>query len=243
MNNFKQRIVEAISAWNKKKDNLKRMKKSFDRGSFFEITNKDRAILSETNPEDCLVFLGLEKKNIVFILVDNITAKTPLTDMTDKQLEKVLIKEYKEDFDIEANDFIATQKSGNITVEEALKRSLRWAVYKESWLKDVIDGPNNEYGVFNQMAIPMESICDCDSVVVLGLKENSNRKPGESRYLADALVWSAKSQIQENHGIMAMGRNDSPVDDTVDDFTRVSPPYPGSHITEINFAKNSKSFV
>ncbi len=243
MNNFKQRIVESISAWNKGKDNLKRMKKSFDRGSFFEISKNDRAIFSETNPEDCLVYLGLEEKNIIFILVDNITAQTPLLEMSDRQLEKVLIKEYKEDFDIEANDFIATQKSGNITVEEALKRSLRWAVYKESWLKDVIDGPNNEYGIFNQLAIPMESICDCDSVVVLGLKENSNRKPGESRYLADALVWSAKYQTQDGQKMSAMSRNDTPSDDTVDDFTRVSPPYPGNHITEINFSKNSKTFV
>ena len=194
MNNIKGRISQAVNQWNDIRWNLEAMKELFDKGSYFAIPRSYRTQWLANNPGAVHAYPGIEDGKIIFVLIDSETDKTKLSDLTDEQLEMVKIVPFTENFDINGQDFIGDQVDGNISVLEAAQRSLRWSVYKESWLKDTIENTGENQGVFRVFSIPFESVRDRDSIVILGLKPNTTLDVVKSRFLADALVWSANSE-------------------------------------------------
>jgi hypothetical protein len=140
-------------------------------------------------PKNLHAYLGIFGNQLKFIVTDSIT---DAKDFDVKSLPHTFIKDYRKDYDINDIDFLTNQVDGNIKVEDALKRVMRWGIMMESWIKEQVSQPKHDKsGIIRRFKIPFQDLVDSfsyDGVTEIIL--TMAIKPVDNVMQADLILWS-----------------------------------------------------
>jgi len=190
-----EEIKEAINLWSKERTDGDKAKSLLEKGSFFKISRLDFEKWGElkVKPELIYAYGGDFKDVFKFVLIDSESAQKPLDDKT---LPYTFVKDFVKDFDVNSPDFLMDIKAGNIEVNDALKRVMRWDIMMDSWIGEQTSTTPDVKGVTKVFKIPFESLknafenSNVDEVLaVIGLKPSLDN----SDYDTDLILWSTSS--------------------------------------------------
>jgi hypothetical protein len=209
-------LKSAVSAWNNIRWDAQKVEGLMKNGTFFKISRTEFdtwAGLSKT-PTEIHAYPAIFGTELKFIVIDGTTDKSPITDQS---LPYIFEKDFGSKYGLNEYDFLSTQINGNINVDDALKRVMRWGIMMQSWIKDATS-QSKDKGVFRVFNIPYEDLYESfKNKSVTELIVNMALKPqGGGVYDADLILWS-------NIGAKDNGGGDMPVQNVV----APCPPYCG----------------
>jgi len=229
------RIKKMVNTWNKARWDHEESLRLLNSGAFFTIEPEIVALWSGDNPGTIHAYFGVENDKLYFILIDELTDRIPLDQMTNIDLEKIFIIEFNNDMELLAYDFINEDKSSTtVTKEEALSRVLRWQMMKETWIIDQIQSPDDDQvGIARVFTIPFSDLQNITSsktvkniAAVMGLKFRQKgvvkKVEGDSIYLLDLTFWGIEP-APETH---KQHKSDNKLTAPIEDLSAICPPYP-----------------
>lgn len=138
----KQRIQDALRAWASQKTNPSLISPLFGKGSFFKLTVDEFNLLKISSSSKVYAYLGIENENLIVVLMPDGLDKTPIANLTDTELESVIIKEFKADLDVNALPIFDKVVDGpDITVRDAYTNHHNWNLSRDFYFNNV---PANE---------------------------------------------------------------------------------------------------
>jgi len=238
----KTRIIKMVNKWNKVRWNHKKALTLFSSGAYFAITPEDVRMWANApvKPQNIHCYIGIENKKMYFILIDSETDKKPLTELEGFELDKIVIRKFNNTLDIFTPNFIDKATDGNVTVNEALSRNLRWQLMKGSWIKEQIESVRDmQVGIVRVFSSPFSDLenivrtnSNGDILAIMGLKPQDTPKISgknniydeKSPYQLDLCFWgvNTKNRIANlRSAAFTVMEASSPVED----LTVICPPY------------------
>jgi hypothetical protein len=193
-------IKQAVSDWNQDRSDLSKSKALLENGAFFTITRSefDKWNTLVTKPEEIHAYPAVINNELKFVLIDSQTDKNTFDN---KALPFTFVKDYTRDYGINDFDFLINPSQGNISVDEAMKRIVRWNVMLKPWLKDqitrttgLLEGLFRVFNIpFNDLNNSFENKSVSELIVNLALKPTENPTPTDPAYTAELILWSTSA--------------------------------------------------
>lgn len=235
----KTRIIKMLRKWNQDRWNKKKALNLLSSGSFYSITPDDIKVWSAPpiKPKQIHSYIGIENDRVYFILIDSETDKIPLSKMGDIEIDKIIIKRFRNNLNLFTPNFIVKTEDGNVSVAHALSRNLCWQLMKESWVEDQIESVRDmQVGIARVFSSPFSDLEDIhqvnkdnDILAVMGLKSQEKKESNgnvtifdeKSPYQLDLCFWALENNGKLRTLNFGLPENSSPVED----LTLVCPPY------------------
>ncbi|MDE5421598.1 hypothetical protein L3073_05225 [Ancylomarina sp. DW003] len=232
----KTRITNMLRQWNQDRWNKTEALDLLSSGAYYSISPKDVQmwINSPIKPERIHSYIGVENHKLYFILIDSETDKKPLSEMTDLELDKIIIKKFDNNLDIFTPNFISKTIDGNVSVTNALIRNFCWQLMKGSWVEDQIESVRDmQVGIARVFSSPFSDLeeihkaeTNTDIIAVMGLKhiDTANTETiydEKSPFQLDLCFWSLEDQDKFKLLNFKSSEDDAPVED----LTLICPPY------------------
>lgn len=230
-----EELKKGTSVWNQIRWNPTEIKFLLEEGSFFKISKEMYLNWSKmtSNPKWIHAYPAYMDDQLMFILIDSETDKSKIDDLS---LKHIFVEKYCDNYSVDSIDFLKNLEDnpdGNIKVDDALKRVMRWSIMRESWIEDQIDSmKDNQVGIFRAFIIPFGDLEkafsgneDYEIIVNLGLKERisplEKSKEKLSKFVADLLLWGVNKKDKTSLLISKT----SIVNSDVDDLVEMVPPF------------------
>lgn len=229
----RERILKMIAEWNKSRWIHESAHALLNSGSFFSITRDDFNLWTPTTPRYLYAYIGVENNKLFFIIMDEKIGALALRDMSDDDLNKIVIREFNDDLPLLDFDFIDNVCDGqNLTVSEALSRNLRWQMMKETWIREQMSTtPSNDTGIGRVFIIPFSDFSNImknpninNIAVVTGLRLNGDAEKRSEMYELDLSLWGLLTKTKTfTRGMSLMSETQELA--PVEDLSTLSPPY------------------
>ncbi len=228
-----------LRQWNQDRWNKKEALNLLSSGAFYSITPEDIKIWSGASikPKRIHSYIGIEDDRVYFILIDSETDKIPLSKMSDVEIDKIIIKKFRNNLNLFTPNFIVNTGDGNVSVSHALSRNFCWQLMKGSWIEDQIESVRDmQVGIARVFSSPFSDLEEIhqvnkgnDILAVMGLKtqENNENKSNnkvfdeKSPYQLDLCFWS----LDNNDKLKTLNFVSTEENSPVEDLTLVCPPY------------------
>lgn len=127
----------AINAWNQIRSNPTEVKQLFSNGAYFEIQRDDYNKWKGNNPTDLHAYLGVKDNRIVLYSIDSKTDQEEVNSHMVAFNKLIKVAPYlpsnlaNPSFD---NVTIVGEGTPNLNPQEALERTTRWLLYRDTWI-------------------------------------------------------------------------------------------------------------
>jgi hypothetical protein len=223
----KRLLRESLNKWNEYRWSEDKAYKLLNSGTFFIISYEQMERWNEKNPEFLHCYFSVVNDKMRFVLIDNETDKIPFSLITEEQFQYIYIVDFRADMMLGKHDFLEdATSSGELTLNEALSRNLRWELVKERWVEEKIDSTDGSpVGIGRVFKAPFGDISSVtkeeEVVAIMGLKHVENNQV-ENNYELDLTFWKREIKPENIINITLLsGGSGLPVED----LTAVSPPY------------------
>ncbi|GEM_PF-4227485 len=223
----KKILRDSLNKWNEYRWSEEKAYKLLNSGTFFIITHDQMERWREKNPEFLHCYFSVENEKLRFVLIDSETDKIPFSLFTEEQFQYIYTVDFRSDMMLGKHDFIEdAASSGELTLNEALSRNLRWELVKKRWVEEKIDSTKGSpVGIGRVFKAPFSDISGTTNneevVAIIGLKHVDNNQV-EDIYELDLTFW--KREIKPENIVnftLLSGGSGLPVED----LTAISPPY------------------
>ena len=208
-------IKAAIKSWVDIRESPTEVIKYLNEGCCFKVERSFYEQWKKKNPPFIHIYFGIVETKMKVFMIDSVSDQEIAPDMS-----YLFEKDYLDGLDFSQEGFIAKSKSGDIGVKEALERSLRWTLFRNSWVQSQVKSVD---GIFKAFRFPftdfeLEFSADAqnETVVTFGLQESN---------VPDLIMWGLDNADTDSATI---------VNSDVEDFSCPVPPY-GSEDPESDF--------
>jgi hypothetical protein len=200
---FKE-IENAVKEWSDIRTSPGTVVNYLKQGCCFKIEKWQYELWKKNPPKNFYVYMGIFKGSLKFILTDRVLDNDSATHK-----DLIFVQDYLPGLKMTEEGFINKAIDGGITVLDALKKTMRWNVFMNSWVYFKV---NTTYGIFEAFKVPFSDLvsqfdnagCE-ESLVQFGLGENIE---------AELILWGLDTdlELQANLGLKTADTS-APVED------------------------------
>lgn len=191
-----EKVKEAVKKWSEIRTSAKDVISYLKQGCCFKIEKSQYEMWKKKSPESLHAYMGIFDTKLCIILIDSESDKDAAANE-----DCIFVQYYLPGLDVKEEGFIDNAVKGSVKVKEALKRSVQWTVFMESW---VVNNVSATYGIFQAFDIPFGDIKKLfkisgveDSIALFGLRSDNNQ--------ADLTFWGLKDYATEMKSGITVG--------------------------------------